>query len=173
MPDVQVEQIKNVQNQLNVSTAGEARPERVERSNSEGVNISLQTDLPRENQSIPTIARPAPLNIEVGTQRNDIESNEENANHIPPSQTRSVRPSLHADDVLLVRDVPQESNTHDDPFRDSQIRTQNIKIRGISSILPVDRSIPSSERRIVLENRGSVPSYLHEGIHLQRTSTAN
>ena len=64
-PDVQAEQIENVQNQLNVSTAGETRPERVETSNSEGVNISPQTEQPRENQSIPTIVRPAPLNIEV------------------------------------------------------------------------------------------------------------
>ena len=98
------------------------------------------------------------MNIEVGTQRNDIESNEENVNNVPPSQTRSVRPSLHADDVLLIRDVPRESSTHDDLFRDSHIRTQDINIGGISSIHPVDRSIPSSERQIVLENRGSVPS---------------
>ena len=123
-PDVQAEQIENLQNQLSVSTAVETRTERVETSNSEGVNISPQTEKPRENQSVPTIVRPAPLNIEVGTQRNDIESNEENANNIPSSQTRSVGPSLHADDVLLIRDVPQESNTHDDHFRDSQIRTQ-------------------------------------------------
>ena len=39
-PDVQAEQIDNVQNQLNVSTAGETRPERVETSNLERVNIS-------------------------------------------------------------------------------------------------------------------------------------
>ena len=173
VPDVQAEQIDNVQNQLNVSTAEEIRTERVETSNSEGVNISPQTEQPREDQDIPAIVRPAPLNIEVGTQRNDIESNEENANNVPPSHTRSVRPSLHADDVLLIRDVPWESSTRDDLFRDSQIRTQDINIGGISSIHPVDRSIPSSERQIVLENRGSVPLYLHEGIHLQRASTTN
>ena len=105
-PDVQAEQIDNVQNQLNVSTAGEIRTERVETSNSERVNISPQTEQPREDQDISAIVRPAPLNIEVGTQRNDIESNEENANNVPPSQTRSVRPSLQADDVLLIGDVP-------------------------------------------------------------------
>ena len=113
--DVKTEQIDNVQNQLNVSTTVETRPERVETSNSEGVNISPQTEQPREDQDIPAIVRPAPLNIEVGTQRNDIESNEENVNNVPPSQTR--RPSLHADDVLLIRDVPWESSTCDDLFR--------------------------------------------------------
>ena len=124
-------------------------------------------------RSSPTIVRPAPLNIEVGTQRDDLESNEENANNVPPSQTRSVRPSLQADDVLLNRDVPRELGTRDDLSRDSHIRTQDINIEGISSIHPVDRSIPSGDRPIVLENRGIVPSYLHEGIHLQRTSTMN
>ena len=173
VPDVQVQQMDNVQNQLNVLTIGERRTERVETSNSEGINLSPQTEQPREDQSNPTIVRPAPLNIEVGTQRNDIESNEENANNVQPSQSRSVRPSLHAADVLLSRDVPQESSTRDDLSRDSQIRTQDINIRRISSICPVDRSFPSSERQIVLENRGRVPSYLKEGIHLQRASTTN
>ena len=105
-PDVKAGQIDNVQNQLNVSTAGETRPERVETSNSERVNISPQTEQPGEDQDIPAIGRPAPLNIEVRTQRNDRESNEENANNILPSQIRSARPSLHADDVLLITDVP-------------------------------------------------------------------
>ena len=108
IPNVQAEQMDNIQNQLNVSTAGEIRTERVETNNPEGVNISPQTDQPREDQSMPTIARPASLTIEVGTQRNNIESNEENVNNEPASQTRSVRPSLHADDVLLIRDVPWE-----------------------------------------------------------------
>ena len=156
-----------------MSTAGEIRTERVEISNSEGVNISSQTEQPREDQSSPTIVRPAPLNIEVGTQRNDIESDEENANNEPTSQTRSIRPSLHADDVLLIRDVPRESSILDDLSRDSQIRTQDINIGGISSIHPVDRSIPGSERQRMLENRSSVPSYPHEGIHPQRASTTN
>ena len=172
-PDVQAEQIDNVQDQLNVSTAGEIRQERVETSNSEIVNISPQTEQLGEDQDIPAIVRPTPLNIGVRTQRNDMESNEENANNIPPSQIRSARPSLHADDVLWIRNVTRESNTHDDLSRDSQIRTQNINIGEISSIHPVDRSIPSSERQIVLDNRGSGPSYQHEGMHPQRTSTTN
>ena len=120
-PDIQKEQIDNAHNQLNVSTAGEIRTERVEMSSSEGVNISSQTEQPREDQRNPTIVRPAPLNIEVGTQRNDLESNEENANNVQPSQSGSIRPSLHANDVLLIRDVPQETSTRDDLSRDSQI----------------------------------------------------
>ena len=102
-PGVQTVQSDNAQNQLNVSTTGEIRTERVEMSNSEGVNISPHTEQSRENQDIP--ARPAPWNIEVGMQRNNIESNEENVNNIPPSQTRSVRPSPQTDDVLLIRDI--------------------------------------------------------------------
>ena len=170
-PDVQAEQIDNIQNQLNVSTVGETRLERVETSNLERVNISPQTEQPREDQDIP--ARPAQLKIGIRTQRNDLESNEENVNNIPPSQIQSARLSLHTDDVLLIRNVPRELSTHDDLSRDSQIRTRDINIGGISSICPVDRSISSSVRAIVLDNRGSGPSYQHEGIHLQRTSTAN
>ena len=74
-PGVQTEPSDNAQNQLNVSTTGETRQERIEVSNSEGVTISPQTDQLRENQDIP--ARPA---LSPRTQRNDLESNEENVN---------------------------------------------------------------------------------------------
>ena len=84
------------------------RTERVRTSPSEEVGISPQTDQPREDQNIATVVEPASLNIEVGTQRNDVESNEENVNDIPSSQvSRSVRPMLHVDDLPLSRDVPQ------------------------------------------------------------------
>ena len=63
MPGILTEQSDNAQNQLNVSTIGEIRTERVEVSNSEEVNISPHTEQSRENQDIP--ARPDPLNIEV------------------------------------------------------------------------------------------------------------
>ena len=170
-PSVQTEQSDNTQNQLNVSTAGEMRPERVEVSTSEEINISPQTEQLRENQDIP--AGSASLNIGTRTQRNDLESNEENVNNIPPSQIRSARSSLHADDVLLIRNVPRESSTHDDHSRDSQIQSYDINVEGISSICPVDRSISGSVRQVVLNNRGNGSLYPHEGIQLQRTSTAN
>ena len=122
--------------------------ERVRTSPSEEVNISPQTDQPREDQNIPAVVEPASLNIEVRTQRNDVESNEENVNNRPPSQvSRSVRPTLHVDDLLLLsRGVPQESSNIYNSSRDSQIRTQDIDIRGISSIHPVERGILSKDR---------------------------
>ena len=84
-PDRWVEQSKNIQNQLNVPSVVEARTERVRTNPSEEVDLSPQIDQPREDQNIPAVVEPASLNIEVGTQRNDIESNEENVNNIPPS----------------------------------------------------------------------------------------
>ena len=66
-PGIQTGQSDNAQNQLNVSTTGETRLERVEIRNSEGVTISPQTEQLRENQDIP--ARPASLNIGTRTQR--------------------------------------------------------------------------------------------------------
>ena len=171
VPSVQTEQNDNTQNQLNVSTTGETRPERVEVGHSEGVTISPQTEQLRENQNIP--ARPASLNIGTRTQRNDLESNEENVNNRPSSQIRSTRLSLHVNDVVLIRNVPRGSSTNDDLSRSSQIRSHDINIEGISSICPVDRSITSGIRQIVLDNRSCGPSYQHEGILPQRTSTAN
>ena len=122
----------------------------------------------RENQNIP--ARPA---LSPRTQRNNLESNEENVDIIPPTPMRSARSSLHADDVVLTRIVPCESNTNDDISRSSQIRSHDIDIGGISSIHPVDRGIESGVRQLVLDDRGSSPSYQCEGIHLPRTSTMN
>ena len=101
VPGVQTEQSNNAQNQLNVSTTGETRQERIEVSNSEGVTISPQTDQLRENQNIS--ARPA---LSPRTQRNNLESNEENVNIIPPIQMRTARSSLPADDVVVMRNVP-------------------------------------------------------------------
>ena len=113
VPGVQTEQSNNAQNQLNVSTTGETRQEI---SNSEGVTISPQTDQFRENQNIS--ARPALL---PRTQRNILESSEENVDIIPPTQMRNARSSLHADDVVVTRNVPRGSSTNDDLSRSSQI----------------------------------------------------
>ena len=170
VPNVQIEQNDNIQNQLNVSTTRETRQERVEVGNSEGITIAPQTELLRENQDIP--ARPALLNIGTRTQSNDLESNEENVNNIPPVPIRSARSSLHTDDVMT-RNAPQRLSTNEVVSGSSQIRSHDINIEGISSICPVDRSITSGIRQIVLDDRGSGPSYQHEGIHLPRTSTAN
>ena len=152
----------------------ETRTERVRTSPSEEVDISPQIDQPKEVQNIPAVVEPASLNIEVGTQRNDVESNEENVNNIPSSQvSRSVRPTLHVDDLLLCRDVPRESCNMYNPSRDSQIRTQDIDIRGISSIHPMERRTLSNDRQIMPDHRSSIPYNPHEGIHPPRTSTTN
>ena len=170
-PDVQAEQIGNIQNQLNMSTTEATRPERVEVSNSERVAIASQTEPLREHQDLP--ARPASLNIETRTQRDDMESSEENVHIILPVQIRSARSSFHADDVALNRNAPQESSTNDDLSRSSQRRSHDINIEGISSIRPMDRSITSGVRQIVLDDGSRRLSYQHERIHPPRTSTAN
>ena len=61
-------------------------------------------------------------------------------NNIPPPQvSRSVRPSLNVDDLMLSRNVPQESSNISVLFRGSHVRTQDINIREISSIPPAER----------------------------------
>ena len=144
--EVQAEQsnIAQNQNQLNVSTAR--------------IDNSAQTEQVRENQDLP--ARPI---------RSDLASNEENVTIIPPIPMRSAQSSLHAEDVVLPRIVPCESSINDDLSRSSsQRRSHDVNIEGISSICPVD-----SIRQSGIEDRGSGPTYQHEGIHLPRTSTVN
>ena len=116
MPDVQTEQSNNAQNQVNVSNTEETRQERIEVHASEGVVIAPPTDQLRENRNIP--ARPA---LSFRTQRSTVESNEENLDIISPMPIQSARSSLHADDVVLMRNVLHESSTNDDIARSSQI----------------------------------------------------
>ena len=53
-------------------------------------------------------------------------------NNMPPPQvSRSVRPSLNIDDLILSQNVHQESDNISDPSRGSHVRTQNINIREI------------------------------------------
>ena len=147
-PDIRVEQNENIQNQLSVPSAVVTRPERVRTDSPEEVDISPQTDQQREDQNVPAVVEPAPLNIEVEMQRNEVESNEESENNIPPPQvSRSVRPSLNVDDLMLSRNVPWESSNISDPSRGSHVRTQDINIREISSIPPAERVISNSNRQ--------------------------
>ena len=60
-PDRRAEQSKNIQNQLNAPSAVETRTERVRTHPSEEVDVSPQTDQPREDQNMPTIVEPVPL----------------------------------------------------------------------------------------------------------------
>ena len=173
-PDIRVEQNENLQNQLNVPPTVVTRPERVRTDSPEEFDISPQMDQQREYQNVTVVVEPAPLNIEVRMQRNDVESHDENENNIPPPQvSRSVRPSLNVDDLMLSRNVPQESSNISDPSRGSHIRTQDINIREISSIPPVERVISHIDGQIVTENICSMQYHPHERIHPQRTSTAS
>ena len=84
--DIRVEQDGNIQNQLSVPSAETTRPERVRTSSPEEVNISPQMNQQREDQSVPAIeVVPTLLNVEVRTQRNDVASDEENEDDIPPA----------------------------------------------------------------------------------------
>ena len=118
---------------MNVPTTGEMRQERNEVDTSEGVVIAPPTDQLRDNQNIPI--RPA---LSPRPQRDNLESNEQNVDIIPPTPMQSARSSLHADDVVLTRNVPCGSSTNDDLSRSSQRRSQDVNIEGISSICPVD-----------------------------------
>ena len=74
---------------------------------------------------------------------------------------------------MLSRNVCWESSNISDPSRGSHIRTQDVNIREISSIPPVERVISNSNRQRVTESISSMPYHPHERIHPQRTSTAN
>ena len=97
------------------------------------------------------------MSAEIGVQRNNVETNEENVNIITPAPVRSTRSSLHTDDVVT-RNVPGRLSAHDVLSRSSQRRSHDLNIEGISSIHPVDSSITSGIRQIVLDDRGSGPS---------------
>ena len=74
---------------------------------------------------------------------------------------------------MLSRNVPRESSNISNPSRGSQIRTQDINIREISSIPPVERGISSNDWQMVTENISSIQYHPHEGSHPQRSSTSN
>ena len=92
-PDIRTEQNENVQNPSNVPSVVITRQEGVRTSSPEEVNISPQTDQQREESSVPARkVAPALLHVEVGTQRNDVDFNEENEDDVPPaSVSGSVR----------------------------------------------------------------------------------
>ena len=145
----------------------ETRQERDEVGDLEGVTNAPQMDVLTENHDIP--ARPALLNTETRAQSNNLTSNEESVDIIPPAPIRSARSSLHTEDVIT--SVLRGSSTNDDHPRSSQVISHTLE--GISSIHSIERSITSGIRQMALDDRGSGPSYQPEGIHLPRTSTIN
>ena len=142
VPDIQAEQNENVQNQLTVPSAVETRSERV-RTNSPGeVDVSLQMGQQREDQRIPAIIEPTSLTREVGTQRNDVESNVEREVNIPPPPVSgNVISPLNVNDLILSQSMHEEPITIPAPSRNSYEGNQNINIREISSIPPEERVI--------------------------------
>ena len=127
------------------------RSERIDVGNVVRATMASQTEPVREDQepqARPTIA------IDTGPQSNNIESNEENVDIIPPAPISRAQFSLHADDAVLI-DRPQEANVRNSVTESTQVRS--LTIAGLSSIRPV-------ERQMVRENRGCGPP---------RTSTMN
>ena len=94
----------------NVPSAVITRQEGVSTSSPEEVHTSPQTEQQREEPNIPTIeVVPAPLNIEVRTQRNDVVSDEENEDVQPVSVSGSVRPPLDVDELVSDPNIQQEA----------------------------------------------------------------
>ena len=158
MPGISTEPSENMQNQLNVPTTIGTRQERDEVGISEGVTITPQQDVLREDQGIHT--RPAVLNIDTRALNNVLEPDEEIVDIIPPTPIRSAGSSPHIEDVMT--SVPQGSSTNDDHPRCSQLRSHSIE--GMSSIHPVESGITSGIRQMALDDRGH---------GLPRTSTVN
>ena len=66
-------------------------------------------------------------------QRNDVETNEENEDNVPPPQVSgSVRPSLNVDDLVLSQNVHQQTGNISDTSRGSCVRNQNVNVQQIS-----------------------------------------
>ena len=173
-PDIRLEQNENLENQLSVPSVVVTRPERVRTISPEEVDNSPETDQQREDQNVPAVVEPAPLNIEARMQRDDVESNEESEDNIPPPQiSGSVRPSLNVNDLIQSQNIHQELGNIPDCSRGSHVRTQNINIRDISNIPPVERILSNSDRRMMTENISNMQNHSHEGIHPHRTSTSN
>ena len=82
--DIRVEQNENIQNQLSGPSAVVTRSERVITSSPEEADIFPQADQQREDQNVPVVVEPALVNIEVRTQRNDVESNKGIEDNMPP-----------------------------------------------------------------------------------------
>ena len=158
MPGISVEPSENVSNQLNVPATETARSERITTGNVDRATIASQTEPRREDQ---TIQVRTTIPMDTGLQRNNIESNEENVDIIPPAPISRARLSLHTDDVVLV-DTPQEANVGNGVTESTQVRSQTIA--GLSSIRPVDSYIMGGVRQMVIEDRGHGPP---------RTSTMN
>ena len=154
-PDIGMEQNGNIQNQLGMQSEVVPRQETVKTGSPEEVNIS-QTDQQVEDQSVPAVGvEPTPLNIEVRTQRDDVEFVEEN--NVPTTQVSGiVMPPLNVGELIPSLTIHWESGNTLDMSGGSHVRTQDISVQEISSIPPVERITSSRDRQIVSENISSI-----------------
>ena len=171
----EMEQTVNIPNQLNVQSGTAPREEAIRATSQEEVIISPQISQQSEEQNVQMIAmEPNPLNIELRTQRNGIETDREsNAPIIQPSG--NMIPPTGLGEPVLIPNVSTGSENKFENLRDSHLRSQEQGLQDIQVIPPVDRltSIPSRDRRIISENIRIGRNYPHEGTYSQGTSTSN
>ena len=170
-----MEQNVSQPNQLNVQSGTVPREETTRAHSQEEVIIPPQISPQSEEQNAQMIEmEPNPWNIEVSTQRDGIRiDRESNVQITQPSG--NVIPLIGLGEATPIQNVNTESENNSDNLRDSHVRTQEVGLREILVIPPVDRStsIPSRDRRVISENVRIGQNYPCEGTHLQGTSTSN
>ena len=107
----------------------------------------------------------APLNIEVGTHRNDVVSDEENEDVQPVSISGSVRPPLEVDELVSDPNIQPEAGRVSAASGGSHVRTQDANVQVIPSIVPLERLTLRRDRMMVSEYINIAPHHPHERSH--------
>ena len=143
----QESQIPSTPLPLSVQSGTVPRHETSKTNSTEEVIIAPPSNQQVEEQSVHAIEmEPNPLNIEVRMQRGDMGI--DGGNNVPIIQSSGnmmgeFTPSLN---------VQPESENNSDISRDSHVRTQEIDLREISSIPPMERLTSTRDRKIISEN---------------------
>ena len=171
VPDREVEQNVNIPNQLNVQSGTMPRHETIRASSPEEVIVRPPSNQQVEEQNVHAIEmEPNPLNIEVRTQRDDTDGE----NNVPIIQASgNVTPPIGVGDLTPSPNVNMESENNSDTSRGSHVRNQEIDLQDISGIPPVERVTSSKDKRMISENARIEQNYPHEGTCLQGTSTSD
>ena len=114
---------------------------------------------------------PASLNIEVRTQRNNVVSDEENEDVQPVSISGNVRPPLEVDELISDPNVQPETGCASAASGGSHVRTQDVNVQVIPSIVPLERLTLRRDRTMVSENINIAPCHPRERSHSHRPST--
>ena len=171
-PDIRMEQNENIQGPLNVPSAVITRQEGISTISLEEVHTSPQTEQQREEPNIPTReVVPAPLNIEVRTQRNDVASDEENDDVQPVSISGSVRPPLEVEELISPPNVQSEAVNVSAASGGSHVRTQDANVQVIPSTVPLERLTLKRDTTMVSENINIAPCYPWKRSHSHIPST--